>query len=87
MTGTASFDNTHTLCRQASKAIGATKLSEIGEDWRNFEVIGIDEGQFFDDVSLSSSHFSDRNFRGERGEPGQGGDSGGVGRDVCADDV
>ena len=26
-------------------------LSEIGDTWKNYEVIGIDEGQFFRDVS------------------------------------
>jgi hypothetical protein len=30
--------------------MGATKLSDIGEEWRFFDVIGIDEGQFFEDV-------------------------------------
>ena len=36
--------------RHESKAMGATKLSDIGEEWRFYDVIGIDEGQFFEDV-------------------------------------
>ena len=39
--------------RYESKAMGATKLSDIGEEWRFFDVIGIDEGQFFEDVRLN----------------------------------
>jgi hypothetical protein len=30
-----------------------TKLSEIGDTWKNYDVVGVDEGQFFLDVSLS----------------------------------
>ena len=29
-------------------------LSELEDHWREFDVIGIDEGQFFDDVSKNS---------------------------------
>ena len=36
--------------RHESKAMGATKLSDIGEEWRFYDVIGVDEGQFFEDV-------------------------------------
>lgn len=32
------------------EAVSATKLSEIGERFKKFDVIGIDEGQFFEDV-------------------------------------
>jgi len=34
-------------------AIACMKLSEIGDIWKEFDVIGIDEGQFFEDVSYS----------------------------------
>jgi thymidine kinase len=40
------------LYRHESKAIGATKLSDLGEQWRFYDVIGIDEGQFFEDVRI-----------------------------------
>ena len=33
------------------KALGAKTLKEIGDIYREFDVIGIDEGQFFPDVS------------------------------------
>ena len=32
------------------KAIGARTLKEIGDSYREYDVIGIDEGQFFPDV-------------------------------------
>jgi thymidine kinase len=32
-------------------AIGASKMSEIGNHYLEFDVIAIDEGQFFPDVS------------------------------------
>ena len=63
-TGKAAF-STHTP-RQASKAIGATKMSQVGEEWRSYDVIGVDEGQFFDDVSLVLPIYSDRYIRRER---------------------
>jgi len=28
-----------------------TTLAELGDDWKEFDVIGIDEGQFYTDVS------------------------------------
>ena len=35
-----------------------TKLSELGDSWMNYDVIGIDEGQFYADVSISENlHF------------------------------
>jgi hypothetical protein len=40
------------LFRHESKAMGATKLSDVGEQWRFYDVIGIDEGQFFEDVRI-----------------------------------
>jgi hypothetical protein len=27
-------------------------LSELGDDWKDYDVIGVDEGQFFKDVSI-----------------------------------
>lgn len=39
---------THT--GQSRDAIAVTFLSELGESWREFDVIGIDEGQFFTDI-------------------------------------
>ena len=49
------FDNDIDLtffeCRHESKAVGATRLSDIGEEWKFYDVIGVDEGQFFEDVS------------------------------------
>jgi hypothetical protein len=33
-------------------AIAANKISDIWSELLNFEVIGIDEGQFYEDVSL-----------------------------------
>lgn len=35
------------------RAIGAKKLSEVGDAYLDYDVIGIDEGQFFPDVSLT----------------------------------
>jgi len=33
------------------KAVPATNLcTDLGESWRKFDVIGIDEGQFFNDI-------------------------------------
>ena len=37
------------------KAIGARTLKDIGDLYRDFDVIGIDEGQFFPDVSTLNS--------------------------------
>lgn len=34
------------------KAIGAKALSEIGDLYKSYDVIAVDEGQFFPDVSL-----------------------------------
>ena len=34
-------------------AIGARTLKEIGDTYRDYDVIGIDEGQFFPDVSAT----------------------------------
>ena len=36
--------------RQVHHAVACSKLAEVGELWREFEVVGIDEGQFFEDI-------------------------------------
>lgn len=36
--------------KQVRCAIACKTLSELEDSWRHFDVIGIDEGQFFDDV-------------------------------------
>jgi len=28
-----------------------TKLAELGDEWKHYDVIGVDEGQFYLDVS------------------------------------
>ena len=35
------------------KAVSCSKLAEIGDEWKEYDVIGIDEGQFFADVRIS----------------------------------
>ena len=37
--------------KQEARAV--SRLSELGDDWREYDVIGIDEGQFYLDVSLT----------------------------------
>ena len=39
---------THT--GQSRDALAVTFLSELGDSWRSYDVIGIDEGQFFTDL-------------------------------------
>ena len=39
------------LFRVLRSAIACQKLVEIGDEWTKYDVIGIDEGQFFEDVS------------------------------------
>mmetsp|Transcript_14171 Transcript_14171/g.19266 ORF Transcript_14171/g.19266 Transcript_14171/m.19266 type:complete len:199 (+) Transcript_14171:175-771(+) len=39
---------THDLLTENARAV--TLLSELGDDWKNFDVIGVDEGQFYNDV-------------------------------------
>jgi thymidine kinase len=34
----------------SKEAIPVEKLSELGDVWMNFDVIGVDEGQFFTDI-------------------------------------
>lgn len=36
---------------QSCEAVPVTLLAELGDQWRAYDVIGIDEGQFFNDVS------------------------------------
>ena len=40
--------STHTGIKK--DAIPVTTLAEVGDLWRDFDVIGIDEGQFFSDL-------------------------------------
>ena len=41
------------LCiRVKAAAVAVKELAEIGDLWTKYDVIGIDEGQFFCDVSL-----------------------------------
>ena len=40
--------------RQQRMAIACHTLEEIDDEWKHFDVIGIDEGQFFEDVSSST---------------------------------
>lgn len=40
--------STHDLSMQKARAV--TTLAELGDDWKEFDVIGIDEGQFYTDV-------------------------------------
>jgi len=35
-------------------AIGAKAMADIGDIYRQYDVIAVDEGQFFPDVSLAS---------------------------------
>lgn len=35
---------------QGIDAVGVLKLAELKEVWTNYDVIGIDEGQFFEDI-------------------------------------
>lgn len=39
------------MFRVEKQAAACHTLRELGDMWREFQVIGIDEGQFFDDVS------------------------------------
>ena len=39
---------THT--GQSRDAVAVTFLTELGDSWRSYDVIGIDEGQFFTDL-------------------------------------
>ena len=43
--------------RLKQMATPVTKLSELGASWKDYDVIGIDEGQFYSDVSLIGSSF------------------------------
>jgi len=36
--------------RNTRNAVACTRLSEIGDCWKQFDVIGVDEGQFFEDI-------------------------------------
>ena len=53
LTTSKQFSPSNLLFRVLRKAVACTRLSEIGDTWKEFDVIGIDEGQFFEDVSLN----------------------------------
>ena len=38
--------------RQTMNAIGAKSMADIGDLYKSFDVVAIDEGQFFPDVSI-----------------------------------
>lgn len=42
--------------KQAMKAVAVSSFDQIGDAWRDFDVISIDEGQFYEDTS----EFADR---------------------------
>ena len=44
----ASQISTHDMIKKS--AIAVRDLSELGDNWMNYDVIGIDEGQFFKDI-------------------------------------
>jgi len=69
------------------KAIGARTLKEIGDMYREYDVIGIDEGQFFPDVLLLNSLILllGRGMDRSSGQWRQGRDHLGFGRDVPSD--
>ena len=82
-------DRSQIFFRHESKAVGATRLSDIGEEWKFYDVIGVDEGQFFEDVSFDWSNSSAKGSHLERkcGKHGQGRDSGSFGYYMCAHHV
>ena len=38
--------------RQTMNAIGAKSMADIGDLYKSYDVVAIDEGQFFPDVSI-----------------------------------
>ena len=47
------YDNQFSICTHSGRskeAVPLTKLSELKNAWRQYDVIGIDEGQFFTDI-------------------------------------
>ncbi len=44
----------HLFFRQMMNAIGARTMGDIGDLYRDYDVIAVDEGQFFPDVSSKS---------------------------------
>ena len=42
-------------CRFKQEATSVTTLAELGDTWKEYDVIGIDEGQFYQDVSARFS--------------------------------
>jgi hypothetical protein len=42
---------TELFFRLKQEAIAVSRLQEVGDKWKHWDVIGIDEGQFYPDVS------------------------------------
>lgn len=53
VTSIATHDN---LKRQA---VAVREISEVGDDWKSFDVIGIDEGQFFTDIVAKAEEMAE----------------------------
>ena len=54
--------NNEPFSRQTMQAVGAKMMSDIGQLYSNYDVIAVDEGQFFPDVrshQISFSHYID----------------------------
>jgi hypothetical protein len=67
------------------KAIAASSLKDIGNMYKDFDVIGIDEGQFFPDVSPPLLIFLGRRMVRPGSQRGQSGDHLGTRRHLPAD--
>lgn len=47
------YDNEFTISTHSGQQITATPinvLADLGDEWKNYDVIGVDEGQFFPDI-------------------------------------
>ena len=55
-----SEDCVSTHDKQMIKAIACTQLYDVAEQVKDFEVIGIDEGQFFDDIIEFSEEMANK---------------------------
>ena len=40
------------MYRLTENARAVTRLEELGDSWRDYDVLGVDEGQFYLDVSI-----------------------------------
>jgi thymidine kinase len=50
--------STHDLIKRM--AVSCNKLEELGDMWMDFDVIGIDEGQFFEDLVEFCQHAANK---------------------------